>query len=622
LTHRVWVPSLYLGASTVILALAAAGFRGGPPWRAWLTGIAAVGLIGSFGEFASPILIARYAPKLATDLHLTELARRSRPLVEPLGPNDTRETNATRLDGFMRDGDGSPYYLMAELLPGFQQFRFPSKLLTFVALAVAGLAGLGWDGATLGKLPSRKAIRLAWFGSGATLAVLIGVLVERGSIIERFAASKHLTLFGPLDPAATTNDIQNALIHGVLGMAAVGGLLILARRRVDLAGVLALLVLSVDLGLANSVFIKTAPQAEFDKVPKIVELIAQAERLDPSPGPYRVHRMPVWGPVSWQRVASDDRVRDFVRWESDTIQPKYGLLHGVEYTQTVGVAELYDHSWFFSPFPREARADAARMLGVALGYPVVVYPRRGFDLWNTRYFILPALPDWKSADRGYASFLPQTRQVYPAREILTGKTDNPVVKEWLEQEDFQIVRNLDAFPRAWIIHDVRFKDEIAGLNRRERRETMEEILFSDDPFWHDTKRTFYDPRRMAWIEVDDRDKLRGYVAKVPSQVGDSVKVVVEESGPQRTVLDATLAMPGLVILGDVFYPGWNLTIDGQPAPIYRANRLMRGAAVKAGKHRLVYTYEPRSFQVGAAISLIGIVALVASTAWTFRRGGT
>ncbi len=41
----------------------------------------------------------------------------------------------------------------------------------------------------------------------------------------------------------------------------------------------------------------------------------------------------------------------------------------------------------------------------------------------------------------------------------------------------------------------------------------------------------------------------------------------------------------MVILADVYYPGWELTIDGKPAPIYPVNRLMRGAAVTAGTHR-------------------------------------
>ena len=41
--------------------------------------------------------------------------------------------------------------------------------------------------------------------------------------------------------------------------------------------------------------------------------------------------------------------------------------------------------------------------------------------------------------------------------------------------------------------------------------------------------------------------------------------------PQRAILDVTLESTGLVILSDVDYPGWQLTIDDEPAPIYRVN---------------------------------------------------
>ena len=66
---------------------------------------------------------------------------------------------------------------------------------------------------------------------------------------------------------------------------------------------------------------------------------------------------------------------------------------------------------------------------------------------------------------------------------------------------------------------------------------------------------------------------------------------------------------GLVILADTFYPGWRLAIDGVPAPILQANHLMRGAAVKSGVHRLVYTYEPDSFRDGLRLTIAGAVAL-------------
>jgi hypothetical protein len=63
----------------------------------------------------------------------------------------------------------------------------------------------------------------------------------------------------------------------------------------------------------------------------------------------------------------------------------------------------------------------------------------------------------------------------------------------------------------------------------------------------------------------------------------------------------------------VYYPGWELTIDGKPAPIYAVNGLMRGGAVPAGIHRLVYSYAPRSFIVGRVGSILafGILALFA-----------
>ncbi|MBV8228550.1 MAG: hypothetical protein JO329_01080 [Planctomycetaceae bacterium] len=37
-----------------------------------------------------------------------------------------------------------------------------------------------------------------------------------------------------------------------------------------------------------------------------------------------------------------------------------------------------------------------------------------------------------------------------------------------------------------------------------------------------------------------------------------------------------------------FSPGWTLTIDGRTGEILRVNRMMRGAAVGAGTHRIAY----------------------------------
>ena len=80
--------------------------------------------------------------------------------------------------------------------------------------------------------------------------------------------------------------------------------------------------------------------------------------------------------------------------------------------------------------------------------------------------------------------------------------------------------------------------------------------------------------------------------------------------PQQAVLDVRLDSAGLIILADAYYPGWELLIDGRPAPIYRVNVCMRGAAVSAGHYRLVFTFAPQSFRVGRLVSIAGLAALL------------
>ena len=60
----------------------------------------------------------------------------------------------------------------------------------------------------------------------------------------------------------------------------------------------------------------------------------------------------------------------------------------------------------------------------------------------------------------------------------------------------------------------------------------------------------------------DRDTLRGITRYLPaSDPRPTETVKVAYPNPQRVELEATLNVPGLVILSDVYYPGWELTID-------------------------------------------------------------
>ncbi|MBN9062916.1 MAG: hypothetical protein BGP06_07305 [Rhizobiales bacterium 65-9] len=50
--------------------------------------------------------------------------------------------------------------------------------------------------------------------------------------------------------------------------------------------------------------------------------------------------------------------------------------------------------------------------------------------------------------------------------------------------------------------------------------------------------------------------------------------------------------PGFVILNDVWHPWWTATIDGEPAPILKANVLFRAVQTPAGDHVVKFSFHP------------------------------
>jgi hypothetical protein len=72
----------------------------------------------------------------------------------------------------------------------------------------------------------------------------------------------------------------------------------------------------------------------------------------------------------------------------------------------------------------------------------------------------------------------------------------------------------------------------------------------------------------------------------------------------RVDVEAECASACLVVLTDLFDPNWKGSLDGSPTEILRVNYLFRGVTMPAGKHRIEFRYRPRSFQIGAAISLV------------------
>jgi hypothetical protein len=598
---KIWVPSLYLGGLTIALALSGGAASRARPERVWMTAITLCGLVLSFGEYASPLFGARHFERI----------------VEFVGPHDPDDLGEQRRDGFLADGEGSPYWLLARTLPGFETFRYPSKLLTFAVLGLAALAGFGWDRACAdrAKRPAIWALSLAVAGFG-----LLGVAyVRRDALLSQWASTPRArggSPWGPFDERGAFAEMRQALVHGTIVMGLAALVISSARRWPKAASGGAVVLLVADLALANAAIVVSVPETALHGEPELLERIRAAESRDPAGGPYRIHRMPLWDPSIWIDSGSDVRAEQFVTWERKTIQPKYAIDHGGEYVLTQGVSELFDYWFFFAPFKGNHGDRVGKAIGLGPGEKAVYYPRRGYDLWNTRYFVLPFVPQ-NDEHRGIAAFLADTETVAPRPQEFTGPGGGERQHEWGKQEDWQILKNKNAFPRAWVVHDGRFIPPITGMGKAQRQPWMEEILYQADPYWNNRERHYYDPRVLAWIETHDVAGLRPYLPRTAPTATE--QPVITRYEPRLVEIDVRLEAPGIVILADVYYPGWSLTIDGRPATILQVNRLMRGAAVPAGPHRLVYRYWPDSFRNGVVISGAGLLALALIARWARRQ---
>lgn len=93
-----------------------------------------------------------------------------------------------------------------------------------------------------------------------------------------------------------------------------------------------------------------------------------------------------------------------------------------------------------------------------------------------------------------------------------------------------------------------------------------------------------------------------------AEPGEAVEVVAYR--PERVDLRATLARPGVLVLTDADYPGWVAEVDGQVAPILRADGGVRAVALEAGAHTVTFAYRPRTLWIGVALGVVGLIALV------------
>ena len=162
------------------------------------------------------------------------------------------------------------------------------------------------------------------------------------------------------------------------------------------------------------------------------------------------------------------------------------------------------------------------------------------------------------------------------------------------------------------MHRVEVLPERTNRTDRQLKEFTEALLFPDGEL--------RDWRQKAVVESDRPLEP----AVEPPPPGTEESCTITEASASHVRIEARLASAGLVVLSDLYYPGWKLVeeVSGEEieVPILRTNRVMRGAALPAGDHKLVYRYRPASVLWGGAVSGASTLALIAAglIAWRDR----
>jgi hypothetical protein len=154
----------------------------------------------------------------------------------------------------------------------------------------------------------------------------------------------------------------------------------------------------------------------------------------------------------------------------------------------------------------------------------------------------------------------------------------------------RIYANEAALPRAWVVHQV---TQVAPGDQKKVTAQLD--------------RADFDPASQAIVE----GILPGQMA-MPS-TGEKVSVTAYEG--QRVEIAADLDAPGLLVLSDMFYPGWQAYVDGARQPIFATNLIMRGIYLPRGKHAISFTYRPATWTGGLGVAGATAICIFAGITW-------
>ena len=444
-------------------------------------------------------------------------------------------------------GPHTPIYgIVTTLLPPLRVLRYPVKIMALVAFVWALLAGLGVE-------VWRERLRGRAFAvASASLALVLGLAASLAAAA-RFAPEAMAARLVDLPPDRTA-----AVVFGSLSvrLAVTSSLLALALLLAFLQGsgrmdprragfALAALAL-LDLGVYHRSPNPTAPKTLYTSRPELLTAIG-----DPASARVYVYDYSIPG-----------KTKRYLEGRSP---------------------------FALARMPEGFSLDAASALGMQMCLASETAGRWG-------------LPQAYTLDYRGLHATPLAR----LEKLLRDVEETPAELRLLQAGGVTHVVSFHA------LEDLRAADRISGFFERP-------VLLSRVP--EPLPRTYVvgrarraDDTGAVELLLDPSFDIRGEVVlddgeKAGAQPGLAGTSRLLDERADRIVLEAELDRPGTLVLLDGYDPGWRARVDGQEAPLRRANLAFRAVAVPAGRHRVEMVYRPRGLGFGLGVSALSLIAL-------------
>ena len=150
-------------------------------------------------------------------------------------------------------------------------------------------------------------------------------------------------------------------------------------------------------------------------------------------------------------------------------------------------------------------------------------------------------------------------------------------------------------------------------------QAMGNAWFVDNINWVDTPNEeiealyTFDPATTAIINKKFDKTIN---AQTNLQKDSLAQIKLVEYKPNEIRYQSNNSADGLAVFSEIYYPGWEATVDGKAVDIVQADYILRAIEVPAGQHEIVLTFKPQTVDTTETISYIcfAIMLIIAALA--------